>query len=610
MMFARTLGTILTLPFAVAAAMAAEQAAPHPAASMPALVREYEADASSIERFYDLSWSAARCDRIERLCRDWLKRLEAVDFNSLDVSGRVDWVLLRNELERSISGAARDRKRLAEIEPLSGFHGIVEDLELARWRGDPVKGAETAARVSELAKQVKRLREGVEKGSRDKAGAAKAEAEKGGAKKDAKAAPTNDPPAIAVEPVRALRAAQAVAGARAALKRWYEFYDGFQPDFSWWMKTPYEEAGKELDDYAKLLKEEIAGQKGKDDDPLVGDPVGREALAEAIRFEFLPYTAEELIAIGERELARGEREMKAAAREMGCGDDWRKALAKVKGDFVPPGEQDDLIASVAREAIEFTRRHEFATVPPLCEETWRMAMLSPDAIKTVPYAAYSGQEMQVAYAREDMKQDDKLMVMRGNNRHATRLTTPHELIPGHHLQIFQSARHQPYRRVFGTPFYVEGWALYCEMRLWDLGWARTPEDKFGMLFWRMNRAARIVVSLKFHLGKMTPDEMVAFMVDRVGHEKLGATSEVRRFIGNGFSPLYQAAYTLGGLQLKALHDEKVRPGGMTERRFNDAVLEANTMPIELLRMEMNGTAPEKGQQPSWRFAGHAKGERP
>jgi uncharacterized protein (DUF885 family) len=229
-------------------------------------------------------------------------------------------------------------------------------------------------------------------------------------------------------------------------------------------------------------------------------------------------------------------------------------------------------------------------------------MSSPETMKTIPYAAYSGQQMMVAYAKEEMKFDDKLMTMRGNNRHFTRLVTAHELIPGHHLQLFYAARNDTHRELFSTPFYVEGWALYWELRLWDLGWAATPEDRIGMLFWRMTRAARIIVSLKFQLGQMTPDEMVTFLVDRVGHEKLGATGEVRRFISDSTSPLYQCGYLLGGRQLYALHAELVGTGKMTETEFHDAVLRQNAIPIELLRAGLLGLPLTRDMQPAWRFA--------
>jgi hypothetical protein len=102
------------------------------------------------------------------------------------------------------------------------------------------------------------------------------------------------------------------------------------------------------------------------------------------------------------------------------------------------------------------------------------------------------------------------MSLRGNNPHFSRATVFHELIPGHHLQGFMSARNKPYRSIFGTPFWSEGNALYWELLMWDLNFAaystsgqRDPKDiaanKIGMLFWRMHRCARIIFSLKCSL---------------------------------------------------------------------------------------------------------------
>lgn len=590
----RRLGTCAGLAVALALPAAARAESP-----LAPLAREYAADAGSLTSFYNSRWMDARIDRLERFHADWLRRLTAVDFDALDATGRVDYVLLRNDCEQSLANLALERSRLKEIEPLTGFRGAIFDLEQARWRAEPVDGPAVASRISAIAKDVKRLREGVANGLKVKAGTPDG-AKPPDAKPANAAASTNDAPPIAIDPAPALRAAGVVADVKGVLARWYEAQSGYQPDFAWWMKTPYEAAAKEFDEFAKVLKEEAAGQKGKDEDPLVGAPLGAGALADALRFEFLPQTAEELIEIAEREIAACETALKAAAKAMKCGDDWKAALAKVKADYVPPGQQDALVAEIGREAIEFTRRKAFATVPPLCEETWRMAMLSPEAIRTVPYAAYSSQEMLVAFAREDMKQEDKLMVMRGNNRHATRLTTPHELVPGHHLQIYQAARHNAHRRAFATSFFIEGWALYCERRLWDLGWARTPEERLGMLFWRINRAARVVVALRFHLGQMKPDEMVAFMVDRVGHEKLGATSEVRRFIGVT-GELQPASYMIGSFQLLALRAEMTGRGTWSDLQFNDALLRAGPIPVELMRAELRDLPLARDAKPSWRW---------
>jgi uncharacterized protein (DUF885 family) len=194
------------------------------------------------------------------------------------------------------------------------------------------------------------------------------------------------------------------------------------------------------------------------------------------------------------------------------------------------------------------------------------------------------------------------MSMRGNNIHFTRIVAAHEMIPGHHLQKFMASRLRPYRAPFDTPFFVEGWALYWELTLWDKGYARDAADRVGMLFWRMHRCARIIVSLKFHLGEMTPAEMVNYLVDRVGHERMGATSEVRRFIGGDYSPLYQCGYMIGGLELRALRNEAVDGGRMSEKQFHDAVLTCNAIPIGLVRAELLDVPLTRESRPDWRFA--------
>lgn len=558
---------------------------------MAELVRQYEADARSIASFYNLPWAEPILDRQQALFDEWRSKLSAIDFGALPDDGKVDYLLLRNDLEREIESLATQRRRLSEIDLLIPFRRTVAEIELARWRGEKIDPAKAAASIEEIGGMAKDLKDRLERPKDDD--------DQGEKKKPAK----DEKKKIVVEPGRALRAARAVDGLRDGLKRWFDFHDGYQPDFSWWVRSSYGMTSTNLEEYAKFLREEIAGQKGKEEDPLIGEPVGADELAKQLKLEFIAYTSDEVIDIGERELAWCETEMKKAAAEMGFGNDWKAAMAKVKLEFVPPGEQDELVGRVARDAIAFVKEKDFATIPPLCEETWRMRMMPPETLKMIPYAAYSAPEIQVAYPRDDMKQEDKLMVMRGNNRHYTRLTVPHELIPGHHLQAFQAARNHGYRRIFGTPLYIEGWALYCELRLWELGWPRSPEDRIGMLFWRMHRAARIITTVKFQTGRMKPGEMVAFLMDRVGHEKFGATSEVRRFIAEETPPLYQAGYLLGGRQLHDLHDELTGPGKMTERQFNDAVLEQNSMPIEVLRAALRHLPLEPDAQPAWKF-GH------
>jgi uncharacterized protein (DUF885 family) len=315
----------------------------------------------------------------------------------------------------------------------------------------------------------------------------------------------------------------------------------------------------------------------------------------------IPYTPEELIAIAQHEYAFSLSEAKKAAREMGFGDDWKAAMEKVKNTYVEPGEQPELIRKLARDAEAYFDRHDWVTIPPLAREDWRMEMMSPAQQRVAPFFL-GGAQILVAYPTADMSDDDKLMTMRGNNPHFSHATVFHELNPGHHLQQFMQARYNSHRQLFTTPFWSEGQSLYWEMFLWDHGFQQTPEDRLGALFWRMHRSARIIFSLSFHLGKMTPEQAVQFLVDTVDFERANAEGEVRRSFNGSYSPLYQIGYMIGGLELRALHHELVDSKKMTDREFHDGVLQGGPMPIAMVRARLaNVPLTRQGPAP-WRFA--------
>ena len=183
-------------------------------------------------------------------------------------------------------------------------------------------------------------------------------------------------------------------------------------------------------------------------------------------------------------------------------------------------------------------------------------------------------------------------------------TVFHEMIPGHELQGFVEDRYRAYRRAFGgTPFLIEGWALYWEMLFWDLGFDRTPEERVGALAWRRHRCGRIIFSLNFHLGKWTPQQCIDLLINRVGFEPQAAAGEVRRSFSGAYEPLYQAAYLLGGMQIHAMHHELVQSGKMTNRQFHDAVLKENNIPVEMIRAGLTKQSLTKDFRTQWKFYG-------
>jgi uncharacterized protein (DUF885 family) len=79
-------------------------------------------------------------------------------------------------------------------------------------------------------------------------------------------------------------------------------------------------------------------------------------------------------------------------------------------------------------------------------------------------------------------------------------------------------------------------------------------------------------------------------------------------VGEGYSPLYQCAYMIGGLQLRALRRELVDTGKLTDREFHDALLTYGPIPVELIRATMLDLPLTPDTKPTWRFAGNPLAE--
>ncbi len=536
------------------------------------LMVRYQADKGSIARFYFVVNSPERRQQLQKLDSDYLRQLEQTDFNTLPVGSRVDYILFRKKLQEQLHEYQEEETQYKGLTTWFPFADKVYAIEKIRRRGTEQNAQQLAASFHDMAIEVAKKTKELRKQS------------------------TLDINLI-------LRGEGIVKGLQQALQSVNTFYNGYDPQYTWWTAAPGEELDSALSSYARSWKaaEKTAPGSKEDSSDIVGFPIGREELIRQLQNELIPYTPEELIAIANKEFAWCDAEMLKASREMGFGDDWKKALEKVKNTYVPAGKQPEAIMDLYNQSIEFLKKNDLVTIPPIAEETWRMIMMTPERQRVNPFFT-GGETLSISYPTDDMSEADKLMSMRGNNPHFSRATVHHELIAGHHLQMFMCDRYKAYRN-FNTPFWIEGWALYWEMLLWDLHFPRSPEDRVGMLFWRMHRCARIIFSLNFHLGKWTPQQCIDFLVDRVGHERANAEGEVRRsFVaGLGYSPLYQLAYMIGGLQFYALKKELVDGGKMTIKQYHDAVLKENQLPVEMIRAILTNQQLTKDFKTSWRF---------
>ncbi|WP_439557324.1 DUF885 family protein [Dyadobacter sp.] len=509
--------------------------------------------------------------RLNEVDKSYLDKLAKLDFNAMSIYGKVDYILLKRNIDDHLLTLANEEKEYAQITKYIPFADPIYNLEKTRRRGGKIDGQKVSTELNDAFKQVTASAEALKK-------------------------------VESIDMPLATRGEQAVNGLSTRLKGAYEFYNGYDPLFSWWVPKPYQTLDSALTAYAKAIKAKgkLNTTQKEDKSGIKGVPIGRDELIRQLGVEMISYTPEELIELANKEFAWCDKELLKASQEMGFGKDWQKAQEKVKNSYVPAGEQPELIMKLYNDAKEFITKNKLYEYPEIADETWGMQMMSPERQLINPFFL-GGRDIIISYPTNTMNHEDKLMSMRGNNPYFSRSTVHHELVPGHHLQYYMRSRYKSYRGEFGTPFWTEGWALYWELLLYDKGFAKTPEERIGMLFWRMHRCARIIFSLNYHLGKWTPQECIDFLVDRVGHERANAEGEVRRSFQGNYSPLYQIAYLIGGLQLFSLKNELVDSGKMTFQQFHDAVMKENNMPIEMVRATLTGQPLQRDFKTKWKF---------
>jgi uncharacterized protein (DUF885 family) len=179
-------------------------------------------------------------------------------------------------------------------------------------------------------------------------------------------------------------------------------------------------------------------------------------------------------------------------------------------------------------------------------------------------------------------------------------TVYHEGVPGHHLQIatavYQADTLNRFQRLMtGTSGYCEGWALYAERLMRELGYLGDDGNLMGMLDAHLFRAARVIVDIGMHLEleipagsgfhpgeRWTPDLGLEFMLTRTITDPHHVHDEIDRYLG---WPGQAPSYKLGErLWLAARDDAKQRKGaGFDLRAFHQQALEMGSMGLDTLR---------------------------
>lgn len=181
-------------------------------------------------------------------------------------------------------------------------------------------------------------------------------------------------------------------------------------------------------------------------------------------------------------------------------------------------------------------------------------------------------------------------------------TVYHEGVPGHHLQIGQAvvnrgSLNEWRRQLAGTSGHAEGWALYAERLMEQLGYLDDPADRLGMLDGQRMRAARVVLDIGVHLGKRRPDGGVwdgeyafDFLAENVNMNDGFVRFEVLRYLGwAGQAPSYKVGQRIWeGLRDEAAERAAAAGHAFDIRSFHREALALGGVRLDTLERALRG----------------------
>jgi uncharacterized protein (DUF885 family) len=353
---------------------------------------------------------------------------------------------------------------------------------------------------------------------------------------------TETVPSMVADPDLRARLADAAGPAADAFDELVAFLDGFTCAGTWRM-------GERL--YGTLLRER----------------------------ELLGYGATELHDKGQAAWDELNARMREVSMGVNGSKDWRAAMESLMDDH--PATLAEMRAEYeaeTRRARAFVMERDLVTFPDGEE-----CQVLPSAVYTRPVLSVAHYLAPpplstsrtgvffVPYTPDGFTPEQVRQRLRTNCRAQMPSIAVHEAYPGHHWHLsHMAANPRAVRKVFRTPYFSEGWALYVEKLLHEQGYFDTPATELAHLDCRIFRAARIVVDTALHCGDMTIEQAETFMATKASLSPGTAQGEVNRYCA---WPTQAPSYLTGAIEidrirqsyrgsLKSFHDRIAGSGGL------------------------------------------------
>ncbi|WP_219513717.1 DUF885 domain-containing protein [Nonomuraea ceibae] len=370
---------------------------------------------------------------------------------------------------------------------------------------------------------------------------------------------TKTVPGMVADPDLRAKLADAAAPAADAFDDLVAFLDGFSCGGTWRM-------GEHL--YSTLLRER----------------------------ELLGYGAAELHEKGKAAWDSLDERMREVSVRVNGSQDWRAAMETLMDDH--PATLEEMRAEYEAETLrarDFVRDRDLVTFPEgeeclvLPSAVYSRPVLSvAHYLAPPPLTSSRTGVFFVPYTPDGFTPEQVRQRLRTNSRAQMPSIAVHEAYPGHHWHLsHMAANPRAVRKVFRTPYFSEGWALYVEKLLHEQGYFDTSATELAHLDCRIFRAARIVVDTALHCDDMTIEQAETFMATKASLSPGTAQGEVNRYCA---WPTQAPSYLTGAIEIDRIRESY--QGSL--KSFHDRIAGSGGLPLGLAEIAANGAGTAAG----------------
>ncbi len=346
-------------------------------------------------------------------------------------------------------------------------------------------------------------------------------------------------------------------------------------------------AGQALDAFIAFLKNEWPRRERGD------FAVGVDTYNAMLKRQYLlAYDADGLFKFGWDEFNRTVKELEAVAAAIDPKKPWRQLADEIKREYPAPDRMIEEHQNWVNKAREHILSHQLVPIP--WKESVTVVPRAEYLRKTSYYGNFSraqGANAAGVLAAQwqinpfepqwDAKQRDEYLVE--HDWGVIIVTAPHETYAGHHVQgLYQMHNPRKLRRENGISIFSEGWGLYNEQLMQETAFFPNERIHLRQLQLRLWRNARVIWDVGIHTGKMTYEDAVGLLSDKVGFQRWAAELEVD---ASAEAPGYRIGYYMGMSEILKMRDEYKRKMGnrFTLSDFHERLLKVGNMPPGLMR---------------------------